>query len=328
MERFAHCKIITALVMLQTCIQHAATQSSDSYTNEIMAGISNNGHAMDKQYLTAGDRTYVVGTQNGNFPDLGSHVKGEMGGLWMPPFKLMDGFWVKLSDEDAKSEAWLKEAREFINYPYGNRFVYASVLNGIEVERLQFCPQGKGGIVIQYQVKNTSDQLRKLQLEFVIKTDVSPVWFSKENNIIDAPDTVHWIDDKKIFAANDMKHPWFAIWGSSLHAISHNTEAVAPVETIGLGKAASSTYSLEIKPHQTLTAVFVVSGSDKDLETAQENYETILKDHLHVATETHVFVCRQILDCPARPTNRPRGWQGQSEQKIAQRRLAAATFAD
>ena len=122
-----------------------------------------------------------------------------------------------------------------------------------------FVPQGKEGIVIQYQLKNTSGQLRKLQLEFVVKTDVSPVWFSKENNIIDAPDTVHWMEDKKLFAANDTKNPWFTVWGSLLQVISHNTDAVAPVETIGLGKAASATYPLEIKPHQTITAVFVVS---------------------------------------------------------------------
>jgi hypothetical protein len=283
MKRVTLCKIITVILLVY--VQHVAAQSNDTYANEIMAGISNNGQTMDKQYLTPGDRTYVVGMQNGNFPDLGSHVKGEMGGLWMPPVKLMDGFWVKLSDADAKSEAWLKEAKEFINYPYGNRFIYAPVLDGIEVERFQFCPQGKEGIVVQYQLKNTSAELRKLQLEFVVKTDVSPVWFSKENNIVDAPDTVHWMEDKKVFAANDTKHPWFTVWGSSLQVIRHNTEAVAPVETIGLGKTASATHQLEIKPHETITAVFVVSGSDKYLETAQKSYETILKDREKLLNE-------------------------------------------
>jgi hypothetical protein len=279
------CKIIIAVFMLLLSVQDVVSQNSDSYTNEIMTGISNNGQTMDKQYLTAGDRTYIVGTQDGNFPDLGSHVKGEMGGFWMPPVKLMDGFWVKLSDADGVSEAWLKEAKEFISYPYGNNFVYAPVLDGIDVERFQFCPQGKEGIVIQYQLKNTSPRLRKLHLQFLLKTDLSPVWFSKENNIIDAPDTIHWIEEKKIFAANDTKHPWFAVCGSALHAISHNTNDVAPVETIGLGKAASGTYELDIKPNQTITAVFAISGSHKDLETAQKNYETILQNHEQLLDE-------------------------------------------
>src|SRR5206468_3982613 len=136
---------------------------------------------------------------------------------------------------DVKSEAWLKDAREFINYPYGNKFVYSEVLNGIEASRFQFCPQGKEGIVIQYQLRNTSGQLRRLQLEFVVKTDVSPVWFSKENKIIYAPDSVRWMDDKKFFVAKDGQNPWFTVWGSRLKVINHNTNAVAPVKTIGLG---------------------------------------------------------------------------------------------
>jgi glycogen debranching enzyme len=285
MKRPASYKIIMASAMFLIYVQYAAAQSSDSYMSRIMAGISNNGRTNDKEYLAAGDRAYIVGTQDGNFPDLGSHVKGEMGGLWIPPLKLIDGFWLKLSDRDTKEEAWLKEAKEFINYPYGNKFVYAPVLNGIEVERLQFCPQGKEGFVIQYQLKNTSGEVRRMHLEFVVKTDLSPVWFSKENGIIDAPDNICWMEDKKLFTANDTKNPWFAVWGSSLEVINHHTGAVAPVETMGLGKAASSTYHVEIKPHETITVVFVVSGSNKSLETAQKNYETILKNQGHLLSE-------------------------------------------
>src|SRR5436190_6621371 len=110
MIRPAPCKVITAAVMLLVSAYYSAAQSNDSYIQKIMAGISNNGQTNDRQYLTPGDRAYVVGIQNGNFPDLGSHVKGEMGGLWMPPVKLMDGFWLKLYDADARLEAWLKEA--------------------------------------------------------------------------------------------------------------------------------------------------------------------------------------------------------------------------
>src|SRR5215471_8556954 len=156
-----------------------------------------------------------------------------MGGLWMQPVKLMDGFWVKLSDANKNSETLLKDAREFVNYPYGNRFRYAPILDGIEAERFQFCPQGNEGMVIQYQIKNTTSRQRKLQLQFVVKADLSPVWFSKENKIIDATDTILWLNDKKLFAANDAKNPWFSIWGSSLPAISHSANVNAPIETIG-----------------------------------------------------------------------------------------------
>ena len=44
-------------------------------------------------YATAGDRLYSIGLQDGSFaPSLGWHVRGEMGGVWMHPIKLLDGF--------------------------------------------------------------------------------------------------------------------------------------------------------------------------------------------------------------------------------------------
>jgi len=276
-------KVITSMPFLVFAL-HIAAQSTESYAKEIMAGISNRGQTNHKEYLTPGDRAYVVGTQDGNFPDLGSHVPGEMGGLWTPPIKLLDGFWVKLSETDGKRGAWLTEAKEFINYPYGNRFFYAPI-DGIEVERLQYCPQQREGIVVQFRLRNTSGKLRDLRFSFVAKTDLSPVWFSKENNIIDAPDTIHWVEGKNLFAANDTKHPWFTVWGSSLPVISHQADATAPVQTIGLGKAASVTYRLQIKAQETVTAVFVVSGSNKDFETAQKNYEMILKNYNRLLKE-------------------------------------------
>jgi len=43
-------------------------------------------------YVTAGNRLYAVGHQDGRFPALGWHVPGEMGGIWDHPIKLFDGF--------------------------------------------------------------------------------------------------------------------------------------------------------------------------------------------------------------------------------------------
>src|SRR5437764_377010 len=132
-------KTFLPFILLFLYVQNLLAQNTQTYTGKVMSGISNKGNNKDKPYLTPGDKTYIVGTQDGNFPDLGSHVAGEMGGLWMQPIKLMDGFWVKLSDNNSKSSSWLNEAKEFINYPYGNSFIYSSVLNGIETERFQFC---------------------------------------------------------------------------------------------------------------------------------------------------------------------------------------------
>src|SRR5262245_63880070 len=70
---------------------------ANDQADQIMIGISNHGQNKNQQYMAAGDRAYLIGTQDGNFPDLGRHVKGEMGGLWLHPIKLVDGFWVKIT---------------------------------------------------------------------------------------------------------------------------------------------------------------------------------------------------------------------------------------
>ena len=49
-------------------VQDASAQKRTDYVNQVMAGISNNGQNKNKPYLTAGDRTYIVGTAGWKFP--------------------------------------------------------------------------------------------------------------------------------------------------------------------------------------------------------------------------------------------------------------------
>jgi len=73
---------ILLLVALLTPSSLLAQQSG--YSAGILEGISNRGENQGEPYVTAGDRAYVIGSQNGNFPDMGTHVPGEMGGVWVP----------------------------------------------------------------------------------------------------------------------------------------------------------------------------------------------------------------------------------------------------
>jgi len=47
---------------------------------------------LSSPFVTAGNRVYMVGAQDGTFPDLGWHVAGEMGGVWDHPIN----FWMVL----------------------------------------------------------------------------------------------------------------------------------------------------------------------------------------------------------------------------------------
>jgi hypothetical protein len=177
--------------------------SQDDYAAAILAGISNQGQNQAEPYVTAGDRTYLIGTQDGSFPDLGDHVPGEMGGLWLHPIKLIDGFWAHVTDKATNQDVALSESTEFVNYPHGSRFRYGPVLDSMEVERFQFSPDGQPGLIVQYTFRNAAGRKRQLNFQFSVKTDLSPVWFSDRLGIKDARDTVAWQSTKSLFIAQD-----------------------------------------------------------------------------------------------------------------------------
>src|SRR5882724_1577814 len=149
-------------------------RSQDDYAAPTMAGISNHGQNKGQPYVTAGDRAYLIGTQDGNFPDMGRHVPGEMGGLWLHPIKLIDGFWATITDRATHQQLALSESAELISYPYGNRFRYGQVLDSLEIERFQFSPDSQQGLIVEYQIRNASARKRELQLQFAVKTDLRP----------------------------------------------------------------------------------------------------------------------------------------------------------
>ncbi len=239
-------------------------------------GLSNHGQNKNQQYITAGDRTYLIGTQDGNFPDLGRHVEGEMGGLWLHPIKLVDGFWVNITD--GRNTKWLSEANEFINYPYGNRLKYSAVLDGLNVERFQYCPDGQQGIVIQYTITNNNTN-RNLKFEFAVKTDLSPVWLAEEIGIKDGADKATWDSANNFFIATDENNPWFTIWGSSIASSNQSmAKANVPEKTIGKGTDATSSYNISIEKNGSTTITFIIAGSAKNKEEAVKAYQYLTKN--------------------------------------------------
>jgi len=45
----------------------------------------------DRRYVVSGPRAYEVAAEDGSYPAMGFHTRGEMGGIWAPPLKLLDG---------------------------------------------------------------------------------------------------------------------------------------------------------------------------------------------------------------------------------------------
>lgn len=277
-----------ALTSLSYTLSGCQTKQSDEVVNRMMEGISNQKGQERNRYLTPGDKTYIVGTQDGNFPDLGSHVQGEMGGVWNHLIKLMDGFWLRMSD-NGKDFVWLENAERYITYPYGSEFIYPAIYGGIEVKRLQFCPQGKNGVVVTYVLENNSGTDKELCLEFVAKTDLSPVWSSERIGLQNGEDKVEWDDVCQVFKAIDTMNSWNAVWGATEKAENHRLDVPTYVSTAGSGKSASSNYKLSLENGKTAEVSFVIAGSKNSMDEALASYDDIIQNKERLLNEKKAY---------------------------------------
>ena len=147
--RRAQRTVFASILSIALLAASAEGRCDAQFPSEATAPISNHGRTPMQPYVTAGDRTYLIGTQDGNFPDVGQHVTGEMGGLWLPPIKLLDAFQAHIAEVGSKQEISLAGSAEMIAYPYGNRFIYGRTLDDIDVERFQYSPDGRPGLIVQ-----------------------------------------------------------------------------------------------------------------------------------------------------------------------------------
>ncbi|MQA77161.1 MAG: glycogen debranching protein [Streptosporangiales bacterium] len=77
---------------------------------------------------------YQVGAADGTYPATGWHIRGEMGGFWSPPIKLLDGLWFGVDG------GWLSATR-FTN---GHGYTRMEMANddGARVQRVDVAPDG------------------------------------------------------------------------------------------------------------------------------------------------------------------------------------------
>jgi glycogen debranching enzyme len=258
---------------------------SNDYAAAILAGISNQGRTQQQPYVTAGDTTYLIGMQDGNFPDMGQHVSGEMGGLWLPPIKLIDAFQARIAEAGTGQEILLAESAEMVAYPYGNWFSYGRVLDAIDVERFQFSPDRQPGLVVQYRFKNASDRTRRLHFQWSVKTDLRPGWYADRLGIRDDQDVVDWHADDGIFIARDRANPWICVWGAVSSTDARRIESPRAIQTNGRGVTAASSHVVTVGAHSTSAVTFVVSGSTTGQSDAVAAYKYLSGHHVELLAQ-------------------------------------------
>ncbi|MEA2284535.1 MAG: hypothetical protein QOJ21_578 [Solirubrobacteraceae bacterium] len=121
--------LVAALALLSPAVASAAEELSTSSRLD------------DRRFVVSGPRAYDVGTEAGRYPAAGFHTRGEMGGIWSPPLKLLDGIWFGIDG------TWLGPATEFTS-GYGHVRMSLPGRPGLSIERTEFVPGDARGLLI------------------------------------------------------------------------------------------------------------------------------------------------------------------------------------
>src|SRR3954454_19189482 len=99
-----------------------------------------------RRYVASGDRAYELGSENGRYPAMGFHTRGEMGGIWTPPIKLLDGIWFGINGR------WIGPTTSFTS---GFGYVRMDLpqtatgpANRLRITRTDFVPDGGRAVEI------------------------------------------------------------------------------------------------------------------------------------------------------------------------------------
>ena len=109
--------------------------------------LSVSSRLQDRREVAAGERSYTEGFQDGRFYANGWHITGEMGGVWAPPVKLVDGVWFGIGD------SWIGQATKFVSGWGYTRFQLPDT-DGLALERTDFAPDAHRGALFALKMTN------------------------------------------------------------------------------------------------------------------------------------------------------------------------------
>jgi glycogen debranching enzyme len=151
--------VVAACALILIASVAGAAPSPDGPTRSTMDKLA------QKRYVAAGDRAYVIGSEDGRFPPMGWHIRGEMGGVWAHPIKLLDGYWFALNDK------WIPQASSFTT---GAGYVQMQfpTTAGLEVTRTEFSPDDSPVVLVGLTLRNPTSTSRSVKLTMDIRSEV------------------------------------------------------------------------------------------------------------------------------------------------------------
>lgn len=225
--------------------------------------------------LCVSEKAKLIGAADGMFPDFGHHSEREMGGLWMHPIKVLDGFWLRFRDEKAEHvDTWVIADR-FFCLPHKNVFEYGANLGHtrVTIRQERLAPESAPGVVVSYRFVNHDSEPRPIVAELLVRTELYPVWYSMDAGAYqDGPDEGAWEPETLTFHAKDRDNPWYAgVRCRTMPAQVRVGQFFGPQQTAGQGVSASFRYEMTLAGGEERVLTFYMAGSAVSRDEVEEN---------------------------------------------------------
>ncbi len=259
----------------------AKTTSNDRPGAGRQTELSETTRLADRRFVVTGQRAYEVGAEDGTYPATGWHIRGEMGGFWSQPIKLLDGLWFAVDGQ------WLKATKYTSGEGYAKMDM--STANGAQVRRVDVVPDNGRATLVGLTFPGKGDH-QKVTLTVDAHSELLSSypwgWTTPSQAAFNLPDTGAFDGHNLVFAdkgtppvAGAPAHDWAAMVGSTLTPAGHalgaamrgpqgNVVCGDPAPAVcddgpyGKGTGGQLTYTVDVPEHGT-TVWFAVAGSDK-----------------------------------------------------------------
>jgi glycogen debranching enzyme len=227
-----------------------------------------------KRYVVTGDRAYVVGTQDGNFPGMGFHISGHMNGVWAHPLKLLDSYAFFLDDSAFPA------ATKFTSGPGFVQLDYPATSNGLQISRTEFAPDGQPVALIGLSIHNGSSAPVSTKLTFQPTSEILPAYpWSGTMPTSDSLDQADFVTFDPLISGlvfQEPQKPWYAVVAGAVKLTGPQdtvqfSGASSLMENLGpLQKRASGqlSWQVTIAPGSTVNLWLAVAGTHTDKSEA------------------------------------------------------------
>src|SRR5215208_1659180 len=282
--------LVTAFAMVVICTSAGAVPDPGGPTRSTTEKLD------VKRYIAAGDRAYVMGSEDGRFPPMGWHIRGEMGGVWAHPIKLLDGYWFALDGQ------WIPQATKFTTGA-GYAQMQFPQTDGLNVTRTEFSPDGSPVVLVGLTLQNPDSVSKSVKLTMDARSEIMAAypwgWTTPNAKDCNGKDEVSFDNQSRTLTFKDSSLPCKVITDQP-HATGYATVGAStkPAHAFtgdqywgpvsegeradylenGNGTGGELVWNLNVGGNQETTIWVAVAGSHTSQSEAQTALTTALKN--------------------------------------------------